>query len=62
MPSLVLIINTLADNEESDKTDVIKSQLCAPHGLEVIHQTTDSLSFKCLPPIIYHPMSHFYMR
>jgi hypothetical protein len=55
LPSLVLLITTKSEDEDNAKSDVIRSQLGPPHGIELIHQSTDSLSFKWLPPYYTPP-------
>ncbi|XP_054159728.1 Ig-like and fibronectin type-III domain-containing protein 2 [Oppia nitens] len=54
MPSLVLLVTTQRDNED-ERQEIIRSQLGPPHGIQVIQQTTESLSFKWLPPYYIPP-------
>lgn len=55
LPSMVLLITTGSEDEGNDRSGIIRSQLGPPHSIELIHQTTDSLSFKWLPPYYMPP-------
>ena len=55
MPSLVLLVTTKSETDEKEGSTIIASKLGPPHGIQVIQRTTDSLSFKWLPPYYVPP-------
>lgn len=56
LPSLVLIVNTTSANGGQD-SKMISSNMGPPHAIQVLHQSTDTITFKWMPPLYVPPDS-----
>ena len=61
LPSLVLVIETRAVNQDHHNS-IVKSQLGPIHSLEVFHQTNDVISIKWLPPLYIPPEASLFYQ
>lgn len=49
LPSLVLVVKTSLDEDE--KAGMVRSRLGPPHTIQILHSSTDTITFKWLPPL-----------
>lgn len=58
LPSLVLVVNTSSVSSDSrDDKKMISSNIGPPHSINVLHQSTDTITFKWMPPLYVPPDS-----
>ena len=55
LPSLVLIVNTSSGSAGDSK--MVQSNIGPPHSIQILHQSTDTITFKWMPPLYVPPDS-----
>lgn len=58
LPSLVLVVNTSSPtSDSSEDKKMVQSKIGPPHSIQVLHQSTDTITFKWMPPLYVPPDS-----